>query len=165
MAVPSLTGSGILWISFALPVLVLLALDFGLFLRSQREPPLKESAAWTAIWAALAAVFGIGLTARLGPQEGLSFFTAYVVEQALSVDNLFVFLLVFGELAIPNGARKRALAYGVLGALVMRVGMLAAGGAFLEHFHALGWALGGLLVVMGARGLEAAQGLGRKRRG
>jgi tellurite resistance protein TerC len=129
----------------------LLVLDLGLFLRTPREPTLKESLAWTAIWAALAGVFGIGLTASLGAREGLSFFTAYVVEQALSVDNLFVFLLVFGELAVPAGARKRALAWGVLGALVLRVGMLAAGGAFLEHFHALGWALGGLLVAMGVR--------------
>ncbi|HVH41845.1 MAG TPA: hypothetical protein VM925_05860 [Labilithrix sp.] len=151
MAVPLHAGNGGLWASFALPVLVLLVLDIGLFLRSPKEPTLKESLAWTAIWAALAGLFGIALSTSLGAQEGLAFFTAYVVEQALSVDNLFVFLLVFGELAVPTGARKRALAWGVLGALVLRVAMLAAGGAFLEHFHALGWLLGGLLVAMGVR--------------
>jgi len=151
-----IAGGGVLghyglWISFALPVLVLLVIDFGMFLRSQREPSLKESLAWTAIWAALAAVFGITLGAKLGPTEGLAFFTSYVVEQALSVDNLFIFMLVFAELAVPAGAKKRALAYGVLGALVLRVAMLAAGGAFLAHFHAVGWLLGALLASMGVR--------------
>jgi len=152
MAVPHLAGTSALWLSFALPVLVLLALDLGLYLRQKdREPTLKESLAWTGVWAAVAGIFGMALTANLGAKEGLSFLTAYVVEQALSVDNLFVFLLVFGELGVPSAARKRALAWGVLGALVLRIAMLAAGGAFLEHFHALGWALGGLLVVMGVR--------------
>lgn len=140
-----------LWVTFALPVLALLALDFGLFLRSSREPTLKESLAWTAIWAALAAVFGVALGVRLGAVEGIAFLTSYVVEQALSVDNLFVFMIVFGELAVPGPAKKRALAYGVLGALILRVVMLAAGGAFLSHFHALGWLLGALLVFMGVR--------------
>lgn len=148
-----------LWISFALPVSVLLLVDFGLFLRSQREPTLKESLAWTAIWAAIAGVFGITLGVTLGPTAGLAFFTSYVVEQALSVDNLFVFMLVFAELAVPAGAKKRALAYGVLGALVLRVAMLAAGGAFLSHFHAVGWLLGALLVAMGMRAaLELRKG-------
>lgn len=146
-----LLGHSSLWVAFAIPVLVLLGLDFGLFLRSKKEPTLKESLAWTAIWAGLAAVFGITLASRLGPTEGLAFFTSYVVEQALSVDNLFVFMLVFGELAVPAAGKKRALAWGVLGALVLRVAMLAAGGAFLSHFHAVGWALGALLVGMGVR--------------
>lgn len=140
-----------LWFSFGVPVLILLAVDTGFFLRSAREPTLKESVAWTSAWAVLACLFGVVLTASLGASEGLSFFTAYVVEQALSVDNLFVFLLVFGELSVPGPARKRALTWGVLGALLLRVVMLALGGAFLEHFHFLGWTLGALLVVMGIR--------------
>lgn len=147
----AITGLHGLWLAFALPVLVLLVLDFGFFLKTPREPTLKESLGWTAIWAALAAVFGLGLGVAHGPTEAFSFLTAYVVEQALSVDNLFVFMLVFGELAVPGAAKKRALAYGVLGALVLRVAMLAAGGAFITHFHAVGWALGALLVVMGVR--------------
>lgn len=151
MAVPTLGTNAGLWVAFGLPVVVLLALDLGLFLRSPREPTMKESLAWTAVWAAMAGVFGLTVTARLGTTEGLSFFTGYVVEQALSVDNLFVFLLVFGELAVPGPARKRALAYGILGALVIRIAMLAAGSAFLAHFHAFGWALGALLIAMGAR--------------
>lgn len=154
-----LTGLSGLWVAFALPVLVLLVLDFGLFLKTAREPTLKESLAWTAIWAAVATVFGVTLGVKLGPTEGFSFLTAYVVEQALSVDNLFVFMLVFGELAVPRGAKKRALAYGVLGALLLRVAMLAAGGAFLSHFHAVGWLLGALLVAMGVRaGLKIWRG-------
>lgn len=155
--VSGLDGSGLqgLWVAFALPVAALLVIDFGLFLRSKREPTLNESLGWTAIWAALAAVFGVALGAKLGPVEGLAFFTSYVVEQALSVDNLFVFMLVFGELAVPGPAKKRALAWGVLGAVVLRIAMLAAGGAFLAHFHAVGWLLGTVLVVMGIRaGLE-----------
>ncbi|MBS2014792.1 MAG: TerC/Alx family metal homeostasis membrane protein [Deltaproteobacteria bacterium] len=151
MGVSSPGTNASLWIAFALPVVVLLFLDLGLFLRSPREPTLKESVAWTAVWAGVAGIFGLTLTARLGATEGLSFFTAYVVEQALSVDNLFVFLLVFGELAVPGPARKRALAWGILGAIVLRIAMLGAGSAFLAHFHALGWALGALLVGMGLR--------------
>jgi len=151
MPVPSLGTNASLWVAFGLPVVVLLALDLGLFLRSPREPTMKESFAWTSVWAAMAGVFGLTLTAKLGTTEGLSFFTGYVVEQALSVDNLFVFLLVFGELAVPGPARKRALAYGILGALFLRIAMLAAGSAFLAHFHAVGWALGALLVAMGLR--------------
>lgn len=147
----AVTGLNGLWLAFALPVLVLLVLDFGLFLKTPRLPTLKESLAWTAIWAAVAAVFGITLGVKLGPTEGFSFLTAYVVEQALSVDNLFVFMIVFGELAVPGGAKKRALAYGVLGALILRVAMLAAGGAFLAHFHAIGWVLGALLLAMGIK--------------
>lgn len=157
---PAVNGTPLsLWVSFALPVLVLLALDLGLFLRSGRDSSIKESIAWLAIWAALAGVFGVALTSTLGAGEGLSFLTGYVVEQALSVDNLFVFLLVFGQLAVPKAAQKRALAYGVLGALVLRVGMLAAGGAFIARFHALGWLLGALLVFMG---LKAARELRAK---
>jgi tellurite resistance protein TerC len=155
MAVPLLAGNGTpslaLWILFFLPVVVLLALDLGRFLRSKRPPTLGESLAWTGAWAGLAALFALAMGRTLGPAPALSFITAYVVEQALSVDNLFVFLLVFRELAVPEAAQKRALAWGVLGALVLRVAMLAAGGAFLEHFHAVGWALGALLVVMGLR--------------
>lgn len=145
-----------LWVAFVVPVVTLLVLDLGLFLRSKEEPTFKESVAWTAVWAAVAGLFGLLLARTLGPGAGLSFFTAWVVEQALSVDNLFVFLIVFGELSVPGPARKRALAWGVLGALVLRVAMLVAGGAFLEHFHALGWLLGGVLVFMG---LRAANGL------
>jgi tellurite resistance protein TerC len=155
MAVPLLAGNGVhtlgLWAAFFLPVVVLLALDLGVFLRSSREPTIRESLGWTAAWAGLAALFALAIARTLGAGEAVAFVTAYVVEQALSVDNLFVFLLVFGELAVPKQAQKRALAWGVLGALVLRVAMLAAGGAFLERFHALGWVLGALLVFMGLR--------------
>lgn len=140
-----------LWVAFVVPVVVLLALDLGMFLRTKGEPTLRESVAWTAVWAAVAGLFALLLGGTLGAGASLSFLTAWVVEQALSVDNLFVFLIVFGELAVPGPARKRALAWGVLGALVLRIGLLAAGGAFLAHFHAVGWLLGAVLVAMGLR--------------
>jgi tellurite resistance protein TerC len=148
---PAGNESPLLWLSFALPVVVLLALDLGSFLRSSREPTLTESLAWTGAWAALAAMFGIVVSSTLGPVAGLSFFTAYVVEQALSVDNLFVFLVVFRELDVPRQGQRRALAWGILAALVLRAAMLAAGGAFVARFHLVGALLGLLLVAMGAR--------------
>lgn len=157
-----LLGHSVLWVAFALPVLVLLLVDFTRFLRNQREPTLKESLGWTALWAAMAGIFGIALTLKLGATEGLAFFTSYVVEQALSIDNLFIFMLVFGELLVPKGAQKRALAYGILGALILRVGMLAAGASFLHHFHALGWLLGAVLIVMGVRAAKKLFAKGEK---
>ena len=107
----------------------------------------------------MAAVFGITLGVKLEPTEASRFLTAYVVEQALSVDNLFVFMLVFGELAVP--ARREEAGAGVRRPrrACLRVAMLAAGGAFLAHFHAVGWLLGALLVAMGIRaGLKIWRG-------
>ena len=92
-------------------------------------------------------MFGVGLTVELGPAKGLEFFTAYLVEQALSVDNLFVMMLIFAQLAVPRSAQRRVLVWGILGAVVLRGALVFTGTALVTRFHFLTYALGALLVV------------------
>jgi tellurite resistance protein TerC len=146
-----LTGSAGLWGAFALVVLALLALDLGFFQKTPRDPSPKEALAWTGLYALLACVFGAGLTATLGARRGAEFFTAYVVEQSLSVDNLFVMMVVFAGLGITRGQQRRVLVWGILGATVLRGVLIFAGAAAVARFHVLGWILGVLLVVCGLR--------------
>jgi tellurite resistance protein TerC len=141
----------VLWVTFALVVGSMLALDLGVFQKTPREPTTKEALAWTAAWFALATVFGLALGASLGPAKGLEFFTAYLVEQALSVDNLFVMMLVFAQLAVPRAAQRRVLVWGILGAIVLRGAFVFGGTALVTRFHFLTYALGALLVVGAAK--------------
>jgi len=134
-------------VTFALVVSTMLALDLGVFQKTPREPTTKEAFAWCAVWLALASAFGIGLGAALGPARGIEFFTAYLVEQALSVDNLFVMMLVFAQLAVPRGAQRRVLVWGILGAVVLRGALVFTGTALVTRFHFLTYALGALLVA------------------
>jgi tellurite resistance protein TerC len=142
----ALAGNAAAWLAFALTVSSMLALDMGVFQRKPRAPTVREAAAWSAVWVALAVVFGLGVSARLGAAKGAQFFTAYVLETALSVDNLFVVLLVFAQLSIPAWAQRKALAAGVVGAFVLRGALLVGGTALVARFHALTYALGALLV-------------------
>jgi tellurite resistance protein TerC len=139
--------SGGLLASFCLAVLVLLALDLGVFQKTPRAPTMREAAAWCLVWAALACVFGLALGRTHGGNASAEFFTAYFVEQALSVDNLFVMLLVFGQLAIPEAHRRRVLVCGIVGVVVLRGLMLGVGAAAVAKLHFLGWILGAVLVV------------------
>jgi tellurite resistance protein TerC len=125
----------------------MLAIDLGVFQRTPREPSTKEALAWSGAWFALASVFGLGLGVALGPAKGLEFFTAYLVEQALSVDNLFVMMLVFVQLAVPRDAQRRVLTWGILGCILLRGGFVFTGTALVSRFHFLTYALGALLVV------------------
>src|SRR5215475_9063744 len=99
----------LLWLVFAVPVALVLAIDLGVFQRTPREPTFREALAWTGVWVALAAMFGIGVAAQLGPARGAEYVAAYLVEQALSVDNLLVVMLIFGQLAIPRAAQRKVL--------------------------------------------------------
>ena len=136
-----------LWVTFAVVVSSMLALDLGVFQKVPREPTTKEALAWSAVWLTLASMFGLGLGAALGPAKGLEFFTAYLVEQALSVDNLFVMMLVFAQLAVPRDAQRRVLVWGILGAIVLRGAFVFTGTALVTRFHFLTYALGALLIV------------------
>ena len=147
-----LTPRGVaLWVTFAIVISSMLALDLGVFQKTPREPTTKEALAWSGAWFALASVFGLGLGAALGPAKGLEFFTAYFVEQALSVDNLFVMMLVFAQLSVPRGAQKRVLIWGILGAIVLRGAMVFTGTALVTRFHFLTYAMGALLIVAAAK--------------
>ena len=141
------TGSAALWLAFTLTVASMLALDLGVFRRAPREPTFKESVAWSAAWVALAMAFGAGVTAHLGAAKGLQFFTAYLLEKALSIDNLFVLLLIFGHFAIPAPAQRKALSAGVIGAFVLRSALIIGGTSLVSRFHVLTYLLGGVLIA------------------
>ena len=123
------------WVAFLGGVLFMLALDLGVFHRKAHAVGVKEAALWTALWITLSLLFGGGVWLWLGPQQGLDFFTGYLLEKSLSVDNIFVFVLVFSFFATPPQYQHRVLFWGVLGALLMRGVMIALGAALIEQFH------------------------------
>ena len=127
------------WILFNLFVLAMLAVDLGVFHRNAHEVKAKEAAAWSAVWVALALLFCVGVWQVKGPQAGLEFLTGYLIEKALSVDNIFVFVLVFSWFAVPPRYQHRVLFWGILGALSNRVlelgpeGPVPYGGGYREY--------------------------------
>ncbi|TPW21377.1 MAG: tellurite resistance protein TerC, partial [Elusimicrobia bacterium] len=148
-----LTGSGdfLSWSVFGGVVLGMLALDLGVFHKKSHEISVKEAVSWSVVWVALALAFGAGLWWRQGSGPGLEFLTAYLVEKSLSVDNIFVFVMVFSAFGIPAVRQHRVLFWGVLGALALRGGFIVAGAALLERFHWMLYVFGGLLAVTGLK--------------
>ena len=140
-----------MWVGFNLFVLAMLALDLGVFHRKAHEVSLREAGAWSAVWVALALAFNYGVYRFMGPQAGLEFLTGYLIEKALSVDNIFVFVLIFSYFRVPAQYQHRVLFWGILGALLMRGGMIAAGAALIERFHWIIYLFGAFLVVTGIR--------------
>jgi tellurite resistance protein TerC len=140
-----------LWIAFNALVLGLLALDLFVFHRKAHAVSLKEAAGWTAFWIALALVFNAGVYWVAGPQKGLEFLTGYLIEKALSVDNIFVFVMVFAYFGIPAKYQHRVLFWGILGALLMRGAMIGAGAYLIHQFHWVIYIFGAFLVVTGIR--------------
>jgi TerC family integral membrane protein len=139
------------WISFCAFVLAMLAFDLGVLHRTSHEVGLKEALIWSAVWIALALVFNLGVYHWLGREKGLQFFTGYLVELTLSVDNLFVFLLVFGYFKVPVEHRHRVLFWGIVGALIMRAVFIAAGITLIARFHWITYFFGALLVASGIK--------------
>ena len=126
------------WVLFALMVLALLAVDLGLFRASRRAPQevaLRSAAWWSAAWIGLSLVFGLVILVLYGSAPALTYLTAYPLEKSLSVDNVFVFVLIFSELRIPPQQQRRVLYWGVLGALVVRAVLIAGGVFLLRRFH------------------------------
>ena len=140
-----------LWGAFAAAVLGLLALDLGVANRGAHRPSLREAALWSAAWVALAAGFGLGIALTLGRAEALQFATGYVVEEALSVDNLFVFLLIFSYFRVPADLQHRVLFWGIFGALVMRGAMIGMGTLLLREFAWITLVFGAFLLFTGVR--------------
>jgi tellurite resistance protein TerC len=147
-----------LWGVFAVVVLSMLALDLGVFNRAAHTVSPREAGIWSAVWVSLAACFCAGVWVVDGRQTAIAFATGYVVEQALSVDNLFVFLLLFSYFKVPEALQHRVLFWGILGALVMRGIMIAAGALLLERFHWVIYIFGAFLVVTGIRMLLQRDG-------
>ena len=142
-------GSPILWVGFNLSVLIALALDLGLFHRKAHKIGLAEAAFGSGLWIALALIFGGCVWHWYGEQRGLEYLTGYVIEKALSIDNLFVFLVIFRTFQVPEAVQHRVLAWGILGALVMRGIMIAAGAILVARFHWILPAFGVFLVYTG----------------
>ncbi len=148
---PDSIGSPVLWVSFTAFVLALLALDLGVFHRKSHAVGMKEAATWSVVWVTLALGFNAWIWHRFGPQRGLEFLTGYLIEKALSVDNLFVFIVVFSYFSCPPADQHRVLFWGIVGALVMRAIFIFAGAALLSAFHWVEYVFGAFLVFTGAK--------------
>ena len=146
-----MTANVVGWVVFSVLVLGLLALDLGLGRRRTEALPLREALSWSALWIAVAILFGVGIYDRSGSARALEYFTGYLVELSLSVDNVFVFLLLFTYFRVPKPHQHRVLFWGILGALVMRGVFIAAGVTLIQRFEAVIYVFGLLLVVSGIK--------------
>ena len=141
----------LLWGGLNLFVLLMLALDLGVFHRKAHEIKVKEAAIWSAVWVSLSLIFAVGVYRYMGPQSGLEFVTGYLIEYALSVDNIFVFVLIFSYFNVPPRFQHRVLFWGILGALVMRGTMIGMGAFLVARFHWILYVFGAFLVFTGIR--------------
>jgi tellurite resistance protein TerC len=137
------------WILFNAFVLLMLALDLGVFHRKAHDVTFREAISWTFVWVFLALVFNTMIFYWRGQQQALEFFTGYLVEKALSVDNIFVFIMIFSYFQIPPKYQHKVLFWGILGALIMRVVFIFAGVALIEKFHFTIYIFGALLIYTG----------------
>ncbi|HLG35588.1 MAG TPA: TerC family protein [Bacteroidia bacterium] len=137
------------WIFFLLFIALMLALDLGVFHRQAHAISFKESLLWTMVWVGLAMTFNVIIYFWKGPEKAIEFLTGYLIEQSLSVDNLFVFLLIFGYFHVPAKYQHRILFWGIIGALVLRGIFIFAGVALMEKFHWMIYLMGGILIVSG----------------
>ncbi len=141
----------ILWIAFNVFVLGMLALDLGVFHRKAHAVSIKEASIWSAVWILLAMIFNLGIYSVWGQDKSLEFLTGYVVEKSLSVDNLFVFLMIFRYFSTPAVYQHRILFWGIIGALFMRAIFIVTGAALLENFHWMIYVFGAFLIVTGIK--------------
>lgn len=139
----------IFWILFNVFVLLMLALDLGVFHRKSHEVSTKEALTWTFVWITLALIFNAILYFWKGQQQALEFFTGYLIEKALSVDNIFVFIMIFTYFQVPAKFQHKVLFWGILGALIMRVIFIFAGVALIEKFHFTIYIFGAILIYTG----------------
>jgi len=143
-----------LWASFNGFILLMLLLDLGLFNRKAHAITYKESVIWSAVWVTLSLIFGMGVFYYLGNDLGFKYLTGYLIEKSLSVDNLFVFLLIFSYFKVPARYQHRVLYWGVLGALVMRAVMIFLGAALISRFEWIIYIFGAFLVYTGIKMLK-----------
>ncbi|MBI5146526.1 MAG: TerC family protein [Thaumarchaeota archaeon] len=151
----------LLWVIFSLFVGVSLAVDLGVFSKLRRKkqesthkdqaPPIKIALVWTIVWISLAGIFAGIIYYDMGPEKLTEFVTGYALEKSLSVDNMFVFLLIFSSLSIPHKFQHKVLSMGILGAIAMRVPLILVGVTLLEKFHWMIYIFGGFLIVTAIR--------------
>src|SRR3954467_4359094 len=139
------------WAGFVGFVLAMLSLDLGVFHRTPHVVRPKEAAIWTGVWVALAMLFAAGLFAFYGHEVSLTFLTGYVIEESLSVDNIFVIVLIFDYFRVPRICQHRVLFYGIVGALLMRGLFIGLGAVLIAQFHWILYIFGAMLVITGVR--------------
>ena len=140
-----------MWATFTALVLGMLALDLGVFHRNAHVVGTREAAVWSVVWVTLALAFNGWIAASFGAQRGLEFLTGYLIEKALAVDNIFVFLVVFASFRVPAAYQHRVLFWGILGALLLRAGFIFAGAALLTRFHWIIYVFGAFLLLTGLK--------------
>lgn len=146
-----ISGSTWLWVGFSLFILVMLSLDLGLLNRKAHTITYREASIWSAVWVTLAMIFCALVFYYQGSDRGYAFLTGYLIELSLSVDNLFVFLLIFSYFKVPSKFQHRVLFWGVMGALVMRLTMIFIGAALINRFHWIIYIFGAFLVYTGIK--------------
>jgi tellurite resistance protein TerC len=141
----------LIWIGFNLFVVLMLALDLGVFQRRAHEIKIKEALLWSGIWITLALLFNLVIYLWQGPEKALEFLTGYLIEKSLSVDNLFIFLLIFSYFDVPSLYQHKVLFWGILGALIMRAIFIVAGIALIQTFHWVLYVFGAFLILTGIK--------------
>ena len=149
--------SVILWTTFNLFVLGMLALDLGVFHKRSEEITVRNALVWTGIWITLAMAFNFFIYQYFGKPEAIEFFTGYIIEKSLSVDNIFVIIMIFSYFQVPAAYQHKVLFWGILGALVMRVIFIFAGIELIHRFHWLIYIFGGFLIITGLRMLFGSE--------
>lgn len=147
----AMSGSNWLWVGFSLFILAMLSLDLGLFNRKAHTIKYREAWIWSGVWVTLASIFAGIVFYYQGRTRGLEFVTGYLIELSLSVDNLFVFLLIFSYFKVPAQFQHRVLFWGVMGALIMRLTMIFIGAALIQRFHWIIYIFGAFLVYTGIK--------------
>jgi len=141
----------ILWVGFSVFVLLMLFLDLKVFHRKTHEVKIKEAIIWTIVWISLALVFNYGVYLWFGKEKAMEFLTAYVIEKSLSVDNLFVFIMIFSFFNVKTEYQHKILFWGILGALVMRIIFIIAGIQLIQNFHWIIYVFGAFLIYTGLK--------------
>src|SRR6266481_2475752 len=139
------------WIAFVACVLVVLALDLGVFHKRAHQVKFQEALIWTVVWVSLALLFCLGLKGLRGEKESLEFLTGYLIELSLSMDNIFVIVLIFSYFRIPSEQQHRVLFWGILGALILRGLMIGIGVALITRFRWIRYVFGALLLFSGVK--------------
>ena len=146
-----MNDSPMLWVGFNVFVLIMLALDLGVFHRKTHEVSLKEALTWTGVWITLALAFNVFIYYYFDEEFAVQFLTGYLIEKSLSVDNIFVIILIFSYFHVPSSYQHKVLFLGILGALVMRAIFIFAGIELIHRFHWLIYIFGGFLIITGIR--------------
>jgi tellurite resistance protein TerC len=139
------------WIGFHILIFAMLAIDLGVFHRKSHAVAIKESLIWSAVWISLALLFNLGIYFLMGKVQALEFLTGYLIEKSLSVDNIFVFVLIFAYFNIEQKYQHKILFWGIIGALIMRIGLILLGVELMNRFHWVIYVFGAILIITGLK--------------